>query len=215
MIKEPLYSINSFKFKANRDLCSPEGYQRYNIDIKNKELIPFKNTKLDVKKKFIELILNKNVKNKKVLDIGCDKAYFSWLAMQHGAIEVVANDINKEIYDYVNILCKVMKWKKITPLNKNLFIEKNIKSDYVICLAMIHEVNNLSHELIVKKIREMCFEGALIEFCEDYQYKFGKQWNKSWFEDLIKNIFSYSELVGEYNAISKKTGKRYLYDCKC
>jgi 2-polyprenyl-3-methyl-5-hydroxy-6-metoxy-1,4-benzoquinol methylase len=215
MIKEPLYSINNFKWKANRQLASQEGYQRYDVDVKNKKLIPFKNTKLDIKRKFIEPILEKNVKNKTVLDLGCDKGYFSWYAMESGATEIVANDIDKNVCEYINFLCKTMRWSFIKSLNKNLFLEKKIKKNYVICLAMIHEVNNLSHESIIECIRDMCTEGAMIEFCEDYQYKFGNNWNKIWFEKIIEKLFKKYELIGVYDAVAKKTGQRYLYDCKC
>lgn len=215
MIKEPLYSINSFKWKANRNLATKEGYQWYDIDFEKKILIPYKNTKLDIKRQFIEPVLLEKTKNKKVIDLGCDKGYFSWFAMQSGATEVVANDINDKLYDYIYFLCKIMKWKNIKPLNENIFIDSKIKANYVICLAMIHEVKNLSHETIIKKIRDMCTDGALIEFCEDYQYKFGKKWNKIWFEEIIQSLFYKIELVGSYEAIAKNTGKRYLYDCRC
>lgn len=216
MILEPLYSLNEFKYAANRHLATKEGYQWYDIDPRNKILVPFEKTKLDVKRKLIEPVLDKIVYNKSVLDLGCDKGYFSWYSMHRGASKVVANDINDKIYSYLSLLCKVMGWTKIQPLNLNLFEQTHReKFDYVLSLAMIHEVKGLDHKKIIETIRDMSIEGALIEFCEDYQYKFGFNWTYEWFESLLKNYFYKIKLVGVYDAIAQKGGKRYLYDCRC
>jgi 2-polyprenyl-3-methyl-5-hydroxy-6-metoxy-1,4-benzoquinol methylase len=216
MINDLLYSINNLKHKANRGLSTKEGYQWYDIDIKNKILIPHTNTKLDIKRKFIEPFVSSRFKNKSIIDLGCDKGYFSWLCMRSGASTVVANDVNQKLYDYLVFLCKTMKWKNIIPLNKNLFEEKNVpRFDYVLSLAMLHQVENLDLEEIIKKIRLMSKEGSIIEFCEDYQYKFGENWNNDFFNNIILKYYSSINLLGKYQAIAEKGGTRYIYDCRC
>jgi 2-polyprenyl-3-methyl-5-hydroxy-6-metoxy-1,4-benzoquinol methylase len=216
MILEPLYSLNEFKYAANRHLATKEGYQWYDIDTKKKTLIPFEKTKLDVKRKLIEPIIDKLAFNKTILDLGCDKGYFSWYCMKAGASRVVANDVNDQIHDYLTFLCKVMRWDKIEPLKSNLFSSnESFRFNYVLSLAMIHEVKNCEHKKVIQKIRDMAIDGALIEFCEDYQYKFGSSWNNKWFESALNKYFNKIELVGTYDAIAEKGGKRYIYDCSC
>lgn len=216
MMKEPNYSICALKWRANRNLSTKEGYQPYEIDFKNKCLVPFPNTKLDIKRKFVEPIIKKHVIGKSVIDLGCDKGYFSWFSMISGADKVLANDVNFRLHSYLILLCKSMGWGKIEPINDNLFIkEETIKADYVLSLAMLHQVREITHEQAVGKIRQMCKFGALIEFCEDYQQEFGMGWNKNWFENLLKINFADIKLIGCYDAITEKGGIRYLYDCRC
>lgn len=214
MIKEPENTINYYKWKANRNLATKNGYQWFDIDFVSKKLIPMERTKLDVKRKLIEETIKKRVAGKSVIDIGCDKGYFAWCAMKYGAREVFANDLNDKLEEFVTIMCKTMKWP-IKFMNKNLFEDNHgLKFDYVMSLAMIHQIG-ISAEEAVEKIREMSIEGSLIEFCEDYQYKFGITWNVKWFEDLLKKHYSKIELVATYQAIAEKTGTRYVYDCCC
>lgn len=214
MINDALYSLNSFKYHANRNSTDVEGYQWYKIDLKNKSLITIPYGKLDLKKTIIEPLLNK-MNNKKVIDLGCDKGYFSWATMKAGASLVVANEIDQDVYAYLKILIQTMKWKKIIPSNKNLFLNKNNKKfDYVLALAMIHEVKKTKLEKIIEKIRDMSIEGAIIEFCEDYQCEFGPDWNHKKFEEILKNNFSNFKLSHTYKAIPKK-GLRFIYECYC
>lgn len=216
MMREPEHTLNQLKWSANRNLATKEGYQWYDIDFKNRRLVPLPNTKLDVKRHLIEPVIAKNVPNRTVLDLGCDKGYFSWYAMKCGAEKVIANDVNDKLEIYLRTLTATMGWSRMKVLNENLFDgELRVDADYVLALAMIHQVDNMEPVEVVRRIRRMAGEGALIEFCEDYQYKYGDGWNHQWFEEELLWEFERVNPVGSYDAIAEKKGKRYLYDCRC
>jgi len=80
---------------------------------------------------------------------------------------------------------------------------------------MLHQVENLNLEEIIKKIRSMSYKGSIIEFCEDYQYKFGENWNNNFFKNIVLKYYTSINLLGKYQAIAEKGGIRYIYDCRC
>ena len=212
MISEPFYTINQIKYEANRHLETKEGYQWYSV---NKHgLTPFANSKLYFKEKLIAQTISDMVKGRSVLDLGCDKGYFSWWSMKCGATSVTANDINMRLYKYLHLLFRTMRWN-IEILVDDLFQQDSSRKwDCVLALALLHQLP-FELDASIRIIRSICSYRCIIEFCEDYQKSLGDNWNVSNFEQIINRFFTYSDLIASYPAIGKYDGVRYIYDCRC
>jgi 2-polyprenyl-3-methyl-5-hydroxy-6-metoxy-1,4-benzoquinol methylase len=216
MIMEPVYSINCYKYLASRTEEDKEGYQRYDVDFKNNALVPKKGDKLEAKSRVIEPIFRNKLKGKSVIDIGCDKGYFSWLAYKSGAAKVVSVDIRQKLENHIAFMAKVMKWP-ITPITFDLFGgegEFARKFDYALALAMIHQVE-APPQRVIERIRSLVDQGAIIEFCEDYREVKGPEWTLDNFEKMVGGQFSSIEFIDKYDAVGQWVGKRYVYDCRC
>lgn len=216
MLREPNYTVTELKYLANRDLPTKEGYQWYNIDFQTGMLLPIAHSKLDRKRGFIEPVIKRKVVGKRVLDLGCDKGYFSWYAMNCGATHVVANEVNPLVYQYLTCLTKTLRWEKVEPVSDDLIATSTSQFDIVVALAVVHEIMLYRKKLpvanAVRRIRELSIEGAIVEFCEDYQSQFGLTWCRSNFERLLAQEFCSFEVIGDYQ---EHGGRRYTYDCCC
>jgi 2-polyprenyl-3-methyl-5-hydroxy-6-metoxy-1,4-benzoquinol methylase len=212
MIREPAYTLEFLKATANHSLNSKDGYQWYDIDTANRRLRVHANSKSDFKAKILKPKFQALLPGCTVMDLGCDKGYFSWLAVEAGATHVLAVDVKPELKRYLDNLVSIMKWP-IEPINQNLFTtEFDRKVDYVLALAMLHEIKQ-EIGATIRRIRSLCTCGAIIEFCEDYSEE--KGWNREEFESLLSNTFRQASLIDRYRAISTSPGWRYLYECLC
>lgn len=219
MIHNAREYIDILKYEAHRNLSTKEGYQWININYENNSLEPINGSKLHYKSKLINPIIESIVSGKTVLDIGCDKGYFSWFSCKSGASNVYANEIHPKVHNFTKALFKYMKLN-ITPICNNLFLENiKIEVDYVFAFAVIHQIENNTMEDSISKIRGFCKEGALIEFCGDYRMRLGSELNLINFESIISKYFNSIQCVVNYEAINgdnpRNLGTRYIYDCRC
>jgi 2-polyprenyl-3-methyl-5-hydroxy-6-metoxy-1,4-benzoquinol methylase len=191
---------------------NPQGYQRFDLDLEHKLLIP--KDKLEIKANLLMDFLRKIVPGKTVLDIGCDKGYFSHLASELGAKNVTANDVSVRPLHYAYAMFNITGKRNVEVLRHNLFAEPlDLQFDLVLALAMIHQTN-VSIEDSVSVIRKHAKVGAVIEFCEDYKEKFGESWNSERFSEAVLARFKSMVLIGEYDAIGDYSGRRYLWYCE-
>ena len=220
MIHDAREYINKLKYEAHRELATKEGYQWIDIDFENNIIKPIIGSKLYHKANLVEPLIKSISPNKTIIDIGCDKGYFSWLAYKSGAFYVFANEIHPNVHKFTKTLFKHMKCNRIEPLNRNLFTEKRtIIVDYVFAFAVIHQIEGFGMESVIERIRSFCSKGALIEFCGDYRVRLGESWNLSNFESIVSKNFCSSSCVVSYEAINgdnpNNRGTRYIYDCRC
>ena len=208
MIKEPWLTLSQYQSRGN----SPEGYQRFEIDLEHKLLIP--TGKLETKAGLLAEFLRSAVAEKSVLDIGCDKGYFSWLSKSYGAKVVTANEKSRNPIGYAKTLFRVFGMN-IEVLHQDLFRQKEERVyDLVLALAVLHQIGlELDETLAI--IRGYARQGAVIEFCEDYQEVFGKTWNLHRFSEAALAKFKSMALIGEYDAVGDYKGRRYLWYCGC
>ena len=202
MISEPKFTLDNLRRKDKGT-----DYQQFAIDVKNKTLIPSGKHRT----KF-EMVRNIDLRGMRVLDLGCDKGLYSYMACKNGAHHVVANDIRYNLVQYRNILFKILGLP-VQNTSNNVFLE-NKQYDYVLALAMLHEVENLTLREKIYSIRRMSKKGSIIEFCEDYSEKFD-DWSLGKFLKCVRSEYKTIELVGEYPAIGDYKGTRYIYDCCC
>lgn len=191
MLKEPLHTLHHYQSRDD----DPQGYQHFKIDTERNQLIPLgRKTKAKLLAEFLRSV----IPGKTVLDLGCDKGYFSYLAADLGASKVIANDVNARSLNYASILFKIMKKQNVEVVLGNL-AGKNIQCDWVLALAVIHQLHLGINESLTL-IHNYCKEGAVIEFCDDYRNTFGKTWNVDYFCAASRLVFSEVKLIGEYEA---------------
>lgn len=217
MIKEPGYTLTTYKYKADRKLATKEGYQWFDIDCTNNQLVPQQGGKLLVKANLIDQHIRERSKARTVLDIGCDKGYFSWVAVSGGASAVTAVDKSAKPIEFLKEMSRMMRWP-IEPLQVDLF-ESDVQFirpfGYALALAVIHQVERKSVQDVLARIRSLVKHGALIEFCEDYREEKGPDWNADNFVRWASQHFAEVELLAKYEAMSAYKGHRYIYDCRC
>lgn len=210
MIAEPNYTLEKLK-----NSFTSLDYQKFKMDFRNQTLTPLgkHKTKYDILLPFM-----RNMDGLDLLEIGCDKGLYTYMACKGGAASVVANDIRGDLIDYRNILFRALRMP-VTNTKENLFRdmkEEPKQYDYVIALAVLHQIKkDLSMEAKIAHIHKMSRFGTLLEFCEDYKEKFGPSWNLSRFKKVADWYYKSTTLLGQYPAIGRYEGIRYIYDCRC
>lgn len=122
----------------------------------------------------------KELKPKKVLDIGANKGAFSQLALDNGAEEIIAVDLDNYSLDYLFQQIKLQSRKitvaKIDIMNypehpgyyQSYFpAHERLNSDFTICLAVVHHVcyfGNSSFEEFAEKLNRFTKKMLIIEF---------------------------------------------------
>jgi hypothetical protein len=214
MIHAARQHIDDLKYRANRCLGSREGYQWLTVDYAGRALVPIPGSKLEHKAALIDPLLPRLVPGRVVLDIGCDKGYFSWSAWRHGASLVYANEIHPKVGEFLKTTTRYMRWG-VVPVADNLFAPggRQIEADYVLALAVLHQVENMTLGEAVAKVR------ALIEFCGDYRQRLGPQWTLEEFAAAAGGQFASVTCLASYPSMNggdaAQSGTRYLYDCRC
>lgn len=210
MLKEPKSTLLLMKYAASRNLASREGYQWY--EDHGDYLTPHTGSKTAIKSNLIRPFMKQIVRDKTVLDIGCDKGYFSWLALDVGARSVMCNDIHASVIKYLKPFCKL---HKMDVLEVDIFRnEINLKFDVTMAFAMIHQVG-LPLDQVIHKIHSMTRESSIIEFCGDYSEKFGDSWNLDYFKSVVLSHYSSLEVLCQYDAIGDYKGQRYICHACC
>lgn len=129
-------------------------------------------------KNILELFVQ--IKPQKVLDIGANKGAFSFLAMQKGAEEVIAIDLDNYSLDYLFDNIKELRQKiTIAKLDIMNYPEKpgyyqtylpaheRLNSDFTICLAVVHHVcyfGNFSFEVFAERLNRFATKILIVEF---------------------------------------------------
>lgn len=211
MFREPIYSLETIK----TEICGGQGYQRFGYRFAERELLP--RDKHLIKHDLLGPFMRSRMPGSTVLEIGCDKGLYSYMAFRYGAKQVTANDVNAKLESYSRLLFKWLGYP-IRFHYGNLFEDLSktpYHVDYVIALAVLHQIKNCTLEEKISHIRSMSHEGSLIEFCEDYQQMFGPAWNVNTFLEIVKGLYSTCDIIGEYDAIGGTSGRRYICDCRC
>jgi 2-polyprenyl-3-methyl-5-hydroxy-6-metoxy-1,4-benzoquinol methylase len=207
MIAEYNYTLEKLK-KAGDD------YQQFELDEESQLLRPSgkHKTKHDLLNPFMEKLDGLDV-----LEIGCDKGLYTYMACKAGASSIVANDIRLDLVDYRNLMFRILDMP-VTNTSENLFedmTQEPKQYDYVMALAVLHQIKNGNMEGRIAHIQKMSRFGTLLEFCEDYQEKLGPTWNLSRFKRIVGWYYKNVSLVAQYPAVGDYKGVRYVYDCRC
>lgn len=210
-MKEPNYTLELLKRQACKNGI---GYQRFEIDFAARVLHPHDKHKLKCELLFD--YMQRALPGKSVIEIGCDKGLYSYMAYQCGARSIIANDKSKKLAKYRRLLFKCLGIPA-TFSERNYFENPSElpKADYVIALAVLHEIQQGSLAEKIRTIREMSLECSLIEFCEDYRTQFGDDWNVESFKRMAEECYAKINLVAQYEAIGGDPGTRYIFDCHC
>jgi len=210
-MKEPHYTLDLLK----RQACDRTDYQQFEADFANRQLIP--SGKHKIKAEVLSSYFQAVMPGKTVIDIGCDKGLFSYLAYKSGAISILAYERNAKLTTYRDVLFQYLGVPAVFS-TEDLFLDQSQPApvaDCVMALAVLHEIKYGSLEDKIRRIRKMSLERSLIEFCEDYQSRFGDGWNLDVFKSLIRQHYRDVGLVAEYPAIGELSGTRYIFDCCC
>jgi SAM-dependent methyltransferase len=132
----------------------------------------------DRTKNILELL--NRYKPKKVLDIGANRGAYSLLALEKGAEEVIAIDLDNYSLDYLmNEVKNENKKVTIARLNIMSYSEKpgyyqtylpaheRLNSDFTICLAVVHHIcyfGNYSFEDFAKRLSRFAKKILIVEF---------------------------------------------------
>ncbi len=85
-----------------------------------------------------------DVKNKKILDLGCGGGLLSLKLSKHGAY-VIGLDKSKNLIDIANINVLTTKINRIKYINLDfLEFKSNLKFDVILCMEMIEHLNNIN-----------------------------------------------------------------------
>ncbi len=95
------------------------------------------------KERFDYVISNINIKNKKILDIGCNAGFFTFESIFLGAKKVVCYEGNKNLFIFVDKLLEILNLQsKIKVKNKYFNFSTKVSSIYDVCflLNVLHHV---------------------------------------------------------------------------
>ena len=183
MIQEYFIIINEIKsHRPNRKLLltkpnfednimKPKILEQLNTEIKNnliqhftltadKKLIPEQSYTVN---SFLKSEILKNIKGKRVLDIGCNIGQFSFFAKQAGAKYVLGIDVikNKGFIDLANRIKEFLRLDidfKCIDVSDDLLLKG--KFDIILCMSVYHYMYHQyrSHDKIFKIFSQMCDE---------------------------------------------------------
>jgi len=209
-MKEPAYTLEALKKLACKNGI---GYQRFDVDFNSRTLHP--HDKHKVKYDLLYDYMQRVIPGQTVIDLGCDKGFYSVMAYQAGATSVLSNEKNAKLTNYRKLLFKCLHYPA-THSEENYFADMSKpvpKADCVLALSVLHEIKHVSLDDKIRRIREMSRHRSLIEFCEDYQERFGDWWNIDTFVEIVQRHYSELNLIAKYDAIGGASGTRYIYDC--
>lgn len=185
----------------------PRMYQIFDI----RTLEPLPGTSLEQK---FSLIRGFDFHNKKVLDIGCNKGFYSLAAMKAGAVHSTCID-TKDPW-VCSVLARMHKFD-VRPIAGNaLTILPTLgKFDCLFCLSIIQL---LIKEIIADRqfniddlysvmglVRDHCSGYAFLEYTDWDQHIFGPDWNIQCFEDACRERF------GKVSCLGKSKVDKWLF----
>jgi len=194
-IKKKIFTATSLKhFVQELDMAPPRGdYIAYYED-KREDFSFSKMNEWEEKQKNVYKVL-KEVNPKRVLDLGANTGWFSLLSAKNGA-EVIATDIDESCIDYLydyakreclKVLPLILPFEKLTEskfgfadatlkdrdFTKNpLFLPATdrLKSDVVLCLALIHHLilgsTCYDFNYVLKILAQLTKDTLILEFIE-------------------------------------------------
>tara|TARA_Y100000034_G_scaffold102180_1_gene126910 strand:- start:558 stop:1235 length:678 start_codon:yes stop_codon:yes gene_type:complete len=132
-------------------------------------------TKGDKRNSDLDIILDKDLNNKSVLDIGCAYGYFCFEAEKRGSTEIYGTELKPHRFKGATLL-KDIKNSKVNFLKQDLMdtpIDKTF--DIILLLNVIH---HLKYPIYFMKIlSDMCNEKIVIEYPTTNDPKFSKTIN--------------------------------------
>lgn len=142
--------------------------------------------KFDCKKR-LKFLSNVNLKNKTVLDLGCNSGFYCLWAKKNGAKRVVGIDIDETRLAQAKILAEIEKLD-VEFYNKNIFeLEQIGQFDIVLCFAVLTEIENIIGAL--KVLKYLVGEKAYVEMALAKPIIFLSR-SLFWLKGLIKKDFS-------------------------
>ena len=121
-----------------------------------------------------------NVKNKRILDVGCSEGFFSLKLKKLGAKEVIAIDVDELRIKKAKFVSEILETSNITYEVADIFdtgIEKYGHFDLVLCMGFLHRVTypyqairqltEMSDMILFewKSLREGSFNLPIMKFC--------------------------------------------------
>lgn len=164
-----------------------------------------------------------NIKEKSVLDIGANTGFFTFSAVENGALDVTAIEGNAEHANFIVKASKLLNLSNIEVKNiyYDFFIESKKSYDVCFCLNVLHHLGDDfgSKELNVKEAKSEISKALnnLSNSCELLWFQLGFNWkgdiNQPLFlkglkseliefvEDSIANVWDIQK-IGIYNPIT-------------
>jgi serine/threonine protein kinase len=154
------------------------------------------------------------LKGKRVLDLGANGGFFSFLAAQNGAEDVTALDMDSEYVKIVKQAAKILGFQNINVINSN-FSDWDRPAAVVLALALVHWVYSCtacfgSLDAVIKKLADLTDYMLIIEWVDpnDQAIEFfhHTQWNQekilghynfTAFEEALSKYFIHHELLGD------------------
>lgn len=150
--------------------------------------------------------------NKTVSDLGCNLGAFSFLAINNGAKKTISYEVDPNFKKFLDLLINDYTFRfpyyayKMDTVEINLnTLPKLIKTDVVLCIAIIHWFfaldKTMTLEKVAKWLSDMCGETLFFEGCVTasepvmQQYKVDVQrYNEKALLDAMSKYFDYTIL---------------------
>ncbi|MGA3180103.1 MAG: hypothetical protein ABSF38_07165 [Verrucomicrobiota bacterium] len=189
------------------------GYQEFQLFVREVKPLPI-DEPLARKKRLVEVYFNPEIlAGKTVLDLGANGGFFSFMACQNGARQVVSLDMDQAYLDLIRQAQSAFGWKTIRPIN-GAVQDWHEPADLVLAFAMVHwlyscTANYGSLEAVVRKLAGLSRAILLVEWVapEDPAIRFFKhtEWNpqvdkagynREAFEGAMRKQFRKVEVIG-------------------
>ena len=158
-------------YVLNNSIVSIRGYQNYDVNVDNKSIKALDKA-LESKTQFlINTFLGANISSKTCLDLGGNNGYYSLIMTAClGARESKVIDIDKDAIRNTKRLSQALSLEGLKATHKNISDVKE-KADYVIALALVHWIYNLTTEFNsleepLNQICELTNEALIIEWVD-------------------------------------------------
>jgi len=146
-------------------------------------------------KKSIDSILKENLKDKKILDIGCGTGFYIEHLLNKGATDISGMDIAKK-----SILALKKKYPSLTFLNADISEKISLKKKYDLILAMsvlYHIVDGNKFEKAIKNIRKLAKKGSQVVILDMFLKKY---------QPPKKGTHCYFRAYNQYKEVLEKNG---------
>jgi hypothetical protein len=192
------------------------GYQKFNLSDTYVEINPMDAGLVKKKELTKKIFYSDWIKEKSIMDIGSNSAYFCYHGLFKGASHATAVEMDSTYVDMIRTAKNHIGIKDLTIEDKNVMdIEKS--ADLVLAFALIHWIYSCtsdygSLDLSIKKLASLTNQMLVIEWIEpdDEAIKFFK--HTEWNQDIISEEYSRENFE---NALSKYFKKwEYVGDIK-
>lgn len=217
---DPNRYARSFSMKKDEDYLEFHGYQEFKLFKDHLEILDIDES---LQKKSMILrpfMINHNLTNRSLMDLGANSGYFCYMALQNGAEKTIALEMDEEYCAGLQKAKKVFSLEKLEVISEN-FDEIDFSADFVIALAFIHWVysctaNYGSLEKIIKKLADSSNYALIVEWIAPddpaIQYFDHLNWNQDvieekytfeLFQKALNKYFKRSKLIGEVSPTRK------------